>query len=98
MSDDDFMNRLREDGRQLRYEPADPVLWTRLSARIRDRVRRPTITALLARWIRPVAGSAAALALAASISIATMSLTETSTVVSDPFDIAVAGDVYSVGD
>ena len=70
MTDDKFIERLRDDAQQLRYEPADDAAWTRLQARIRARIReQPTPEQLLARWFRPVAATLAALSVVAALSV-----------------------------
>jgi len=70
MTEDQFFERLREDAQELRYEPAGEFAWTRLAARIGERVRtQPTASWFLARWFRPIAASLAALALAAVLSL-----------------------------
>jgi hypothetical protein len=69
MSDDRFLDRLRRDAQQLRYEPANDALW-RLSARVQERIRSAdTPAGLLAQWFRPVAAAFAALALVATLSV-----------------------------
>jgi hypothetical protein len=76
MNDDPFLERLRDDARQLRYEPADEVVWDRLAARVRDRIllaRTPTVAQLLAGWLRPLAASLAALLIVASFAAALVS-------------------------
>ena len=68
MSDDRFLERLREDAAMLRYEPRDAFAWTRLAARVRERVNRPAdVSQLLARWFRPIAASFLLLAVAAPV-------------------------------
>ena len=70
MTEDKFFERLREDAQELRYEPADEFAWTRLAARIGERVRaQPTAASFLATWFRPIAASLAALALVAALSV-----------------------------
>ena len=71
MTDNDkFFERLREDAKHLRYEPADGAAWTRLAARVSERVHaQPTVSQFLARWLRPIGASVAALALAATIGV-----------------------------
>ena len=71
MTDDDkFFERLREDAKQLRYEPADDAVFTRLAARVQERVAaQPSTAQLLARWFRPMAASLAALTLIAALSV-----------------------------
>lgn len=69
MNDETFFERLRNDARQLQHQP-DDVTVTRLSARIRARLAaQPTVAQLLAGWLRPLAAVAAAIALAATLSI-----------------------------
>ena len=72
MNDDDlFLQRLREDAVMLRFEPDDEVLWSRLEARVRHRIRTikaaPTVAQLLSSWMRPVAASLLFLAIAGSV-------------------------------
>ena len=70
MTDDKFFERLREDAQQLRFEPEDGAAWTRLAARIQERVQAPpTAASLLAGWFRPIAASLAAIALVAALSV-----------------------------
>ncbi|HWS73462.1 MAG TPA: hypothetical protein VN605_15230, partial [Thermoanaerobaculia bacterium] len=69
MTDDPFFERLRNEARTLRYE-ADAAVYTRLSARVRERITAPvTVSQLLAQWFRPLIASVAAIALTASIGI-----------------------------
>ena len=69
MNDDDFLKRLRHDAGELRYEPEDPAVWTRLRAGVRERTReRMTLAGMLLSWIRPIAfTTAATIALACSV-------------------------------
>ena len=70
MSDDRFFDRLRDDARQLRYEPDNDAVWTRLAARIQGDIQsEPTVSQLLARWFRPAAASLAALSIAGVITM-----------------------------
>jgi len=69
MNDDNFLERLRDDARQLRYEP-DDLAWVRLQARVRERIAHPTAAQFLASWFRPLAASLAALSLVAALSTA----------------------------
>jgi hypothetical protein len=102
---DNFLDRLRTDARQLRYEP-DEMMSIRIAARVRDRVAAESqtgIAQILAHWFRPVLASLATLALAATLGIqwaeqthdassATLdSMTGTQTV-----DISIGGDTFSV--
>lgn len=69
MTDDPFFDRLRNDARGLQYE-ADEAAYTRLSARIRERIAAPqTVPQILAQWFRPLTASVAAVALTASLGI-----------------------------
>lgn len=65
MSQDDFLDRLRNEARSLQYEPENDAVFTRLQARVRERVaERPAVATFLARWFRP---TVAALALTAAV-------------------------------
>jgi hypothetical protein len=106
IDDDDFLERLRTDARQLRFEP-DDMTSTRIAARVRERIAAETqngIAYVLARWFRPVVASLATLALVAALGVQWLeqssrevpgttldSLTSTQTV-----DISVGGDTFSV--
>ena len=102
---DNFLDRLRTDARQLRFEP-DEMMSTRIAARVRERIAAESqtgIAQILARWFRPVVASLATLALvatlgiqwaeqshdAAAASLDTMTSTQT-------VDISVGGDTFSV--
>ena len=103
MSNDRFFDRLRHEARQLRYEPEDAALWTRLAARIRERIQlQPSVSQLLAGWFRPVAASLAALALASALSLALFERsrdnTSAETMTSSSVEISVGGDTFSVAD
>lgn len=102
---DDFLNRLRADARQLRYEP-DEMMSIRIAARVRERLAAESqtgIASVLARWFRPVVASLATLALVATLGIqwaeqspdtsvpSLDTMTSTQTV-----DISVGGDTFSV--
>jgi Mg2+/Co2+ transporter CorB len=102
---DNFLDRLRPDARQLRYEP-DEMMSIRIAAHVRERIAESQtgIAQILARWFRPVVASLATLALVATLGIqwaeqshdassATSldTLTSTQTV-----DISVGGDTFSV--
>ena len=102
---DNFLDRLRANARQLRYEP-DEMMSTRIAARVRERIAAESqagIAQMLARWFRPVVVSLATLALVATLGIqwaeqshdasaaAMDTLTSTQTV-----DISVGGDTFSV--
>jgi hypothetical protein len=104
MTDDKFFERLREDAQSLRYE-GDDLLAARLAARVRDRLtaRPPTVAQLLAAWMRPLAASLAALVLSVTIGLTwqqsqqNQEPSETS-ISSNPIEIAMAGELYGVGD
>ena len=102
---DNFLDRLRNDARQLRYEP-DEMMSIRIAARVRERVAAESQTGIaqtLARWFRPVVASLATLALVATLgiqwaeqthdasSVTLDSMTGTQTV-----DISIGGDTFSV--
>lgn len=105
IENDDFLERLRPEARQLRFEP-DEMMATRIAARIRDRIAAESqvgIAQVLARWFRPVVVSLATLALVAALGVQWLEqsrevpvtsldvLTSTQTV-----DISVGGDTFSV--
>lgn len=70
MTDDGFFEQLRRDAQALRYEPADDAVWTRLQARISERVQaQPAVTQLLASWFRPVAAALLTLSFVAALSV-----------------------------
>jgi hypothetical protein len=98
MSEDRFLDRLRADARQLRYEPDDDFVWTRLSARIRQRIAEPTVIDLLARWFRPVAASLVAVAIVAGVGLTLIDATDSTAMNPDSVEISMAGDIYSVGE
>ena len=103
MSDDKFFDRLRDDAQQLRYEPEDSVIWTRLAARIRERIRlQPSVSQLLARWFRPVVASLSVLAIASALSLAWLErssdLASVETTTSSSVDVSIGGDTFSVAD
>jgi hypothetical protein len=105
MTDDDFLERLRDEARQLRFEP-DDMMATRIAARVRGRIAAESqagIALVLARWFRPVVASLATLALVAALGVQWLeqsrevsattldALTNTQSV-----DISVGGDTFSV--
>ncbi len=99
---DDFLEKLRNDARQLRFEPEDDRLWTRLAARVRERVRAEvSVSQLLARWFRPITASLAMLALVAALSFTWFERSRDSgytleAMNSNSVEITVGGDTYSV--
>lgn len=104
IENDDFLERLRPEARQLRFEP-DEMMSTRIAARVRERIAvesQAGIAQVLARWFRPVVVSLATLALVAALGVQWLesrdvpvtsldALTSTQTV-----DISVGGDTFSV--
>lgn len=98
MTDDEkFFERLRDDARQLQWQPPDEAMFTRIAARVRERIREPepSVAQLLARWFRPLAATLAALALAASIGIATFDAPADETS-DEVVEISMAGERYRV--
>jgi hypothetical protein len=95
---DRFLERLREDARQLRHEP-DDVSRGRLAARIRARLHRPaTVSQFIAVWFRPIAAMLSALALMAGIGLTLLDRNQATWSGSDPVEISMGGDVYSVAE
>jgi hypothetical protein len=70
MSEDRLMERLREEAGSLRYEPAEQA-FIRLRARVRMRIVAPppTVSQLLASWLRPVGFALGALAVVVSLAV-----------------------------
>jgi len=95
MTDEQFFERLRKDAEPLRYEP-DSFALTRIRARIRERIARPTVAQLLANWFRPLAATLTAIAVAATIAIASIDMSD-NTVNEPSVEIVMAGESYSVG-
>jgi negative regulator of sigma E activity len=100
MTDDEFFQRLRGDARTLRHQPDEATL-TRIRARIQSHLashrEQPTVMELLAAWFRPLAATAAAVALAAVIGVTFVNADDLS-FVDTSVDISVGGDTYRVGD
>lgn len=96
MTDEQFFERLRGDAAALRYEPAEASL-TRIRARIREAIERPTVAQLLAMWFRPLAATLTAVAVAAAIAVASMDTNENG-FGETSMEIVMAGDSYSVGE
>jgi hypothetical protein len=104
MTEDQFFDRLRDDARSLRYE-ADAFMTTRITALVRERISAaPTVSLILARWLRPVAASLTALALAGCISAAIVERSSTNSAsveslsANNAMEISMAGDTYRVGE
>jgi hypothetical protein len=103
MSDDKFLDRLREDAAKLRYMPQDEFTWARLAARIRDRVNSDaTVAQMLARWFRPITASFAMLAIVAALSITWVETREPAynadSISSNSLEISVDGDTYTIAE
>jgi hypothetical protein len=102
---DNFLDDLRSDARQLRYEP-DAMMSTRIAARVRERIAAESQTGIaqvLARWFRPVVASLATLALVATLGIQwaeqshdTSAASLDSMASTQTVDISVGGDTFSV--
>jgi hypothetical protein len=102
MSNDKFYDQLRDHAAQLRFEPHDDAIWTRLPARIRARIAaEPTVAQMLARWFRPVTATFAMLAIAATLGLTWIEHHESSRtqelMASNSVEISVDGDTYSLG-
>ena len=94
MTDEEFFERLRGDAAMLRHEP-DAFALTRIRARIRERLVRPTVAQLLANWFRPLAVTLTAIAVAAAIGFTTLGANDS---LAEPnVEIVMAGETYSVG-
>ena len=104
MTEDKFLERLREDAAQLRYTPQGEVMWTRLLARIRSRVQgQATVAQMLAHWVRPITASFVMLAIVVSLSVTWVerhdaSNPSTDTIGSNSLEIAVDGDTYTLAE
>ena len=98
MSDDNFLERLRGEARQLRYEP-DDFAFARLQARVRERIA-PSATHFLVSWFRPLAAALAALSIAAALSTAyyvqSRDQVTLDSLASNSVEITVDGATYSV--
>lgn len=100
---DNFLERLRTDARQLRFEP-DEMMSARIAARVRERIAAESqagIAQVLARWFRPAVASLATLALVATLGIQWAEQShDTPTLDSmaptQSVDISVGGDTFSV--
>lgn len=102
---DDFLDTLRRDARSLRFEP-DDVMAARLRARVAARVgEEPAgLAAMLARWLRPVATTFAAVALAATLGVRWMEQSREPATVdalltnNSSVEVTLDGDTYSFAD
>ena len=103
MTDDKFFERLRKDAAALRYTPQDEFIWTRLAARIRNRLNNDaTVATMLARWFRPIMASFAMLAIVAALSISWVETREPAynadSFSSNSLEISVDGDTYTLAE
>lgn len=70
MTDERFLERLRDDAEPLRFEAGD-FMQARIAARVRERIAaQPGVAQFLARWFRPLGAALSAIALAATLSVA----------------------------
>ena len=91
---DDFFARLRADARPLRYEPTAAEL-SRIRARIRETIERPSVVEILAAWFRPVIATTA---LVAAIAVFTWNETRDDSFDETQVEIVMAGDTWRVGE
>jgi hypothetical protein len=101
MTEDRFFERLRDDAARLRYEPKDEFVWTRLSARIRERILQPAdVSQMLARWFRPIAASFLLLAVGAAVTVSWVDRAQSTyaveSIASHPVEITVDGNTFSL--
>lgn len=99
MNDDEFFQRLRGDAQTLRHQP-DEVTLARIRARIHSHIApraQPTVAQLLAAWFRPLAATAAAIALAAIIGVSVVKSDDLS-FADTSMEISMGGETYRVGD
>lgn len=105
MSDERFIDRLRQEARPLRFEP-DEVMAARIAARIRTRLAAPPPTAaqFLERWFRPLTAAFSAIVLVATVSVfwldrATMEPPSGESLsASSAIEISAGGEIYSVNE
>jgi hypothetical protein len=104
MNENKFLEKLREDSAQLRFETRDSALWTRLPARIRERIHnQPSVSQMLARWFRPITVSFAALSIVAALSVTWIEQTRESSYAveamgSNSVEITVDGDTFNLAE
>lgn len=92
MTEDRFLESLRDEAARLRYEP-DDVVAGRIAARVRERIAQPTVAAVLASWFRPIAATLSVLTIAAALTFALLDRTDDG----ETLAITVAGEEYVVG-
>jgi hypothetical protein len=101
--EDNFLDRLRTDARQLRFEP-DEMMSARIAVRVRERIAAESqagIAQTLARWFRPAVASLATLALVVMLGIQWVEQSHDTTTLdsmaaTQSVDISVGGDTFSV--
>jgi hypothetical protein len=103
MSDDRFLDQLRGDAARLRYEPRDEHVWTRLAARVRDRIARAeNVPQMLAGWFRPIATFLFLLAIGAGLTVAWVDRQQpvyaVENIASHPVEITVDGDTFNLAE
>jgi hypothetical protein len=92
MTEDQFLERVRQEAARLRYEP-DDVAAGRISARVRDRIAQPTVATVLALWFRPIAATLSVLTIAAALTFTLLDRSDDQ----ETLQIEVAGEEYVVG-
>ena len=97
MNEDKFLERLRADARELRYD-IDDVGASRLRARVRSRLEHTGVAQLIAAWCRPLAASLSALALIATIGLAVVERDQTASLFNDSVEVSLGGVTYSVAE
>src|SRR5438045_1392977 len=102
IDDEKFLERLRDDAQQLRYEADDAVL-TRLAARVRERIgAQPSVAQVLAHWFRPIAVSLASLALVAILGVQWYERTHEpaatleAAMSAEPVEVSLDGNTYTL--
>lgn len=95
--DDDFLERLRGPAAALRHQP-DEVTLARIRARILERIEGPTVSGMLAGWLRPVAAAFAILTVVVTIGFITMPAPETPAFPESAIEVSIGEETYRVGD
>ena len=104
MSEDRFFERLRAEAAPLRYEPRDDAMWTRLQARIRERIEtsQQDVAQMIAKWFRPLVASLAALTLVTALGVTYYEQSHDSasidSLAQNTIDVSIGGDTYSVAE
>ena len=95
MSENDFFERLRADAKPLRYQP-DEMELSRLRAKSRATIDRPTVAEMLAAWFRPVLAAVAAIAAIAAFTLTSMDPNEQASLGEQNVEIVMGDDSYRV--